>query len=55
VRTIVAQDGVSGLLWRGLRTRILANSLQGLLFSVVWKLVEDELRGRSDAAAARKD
>lgn len=34
-RRIVAQDGVGGLLWRGLRTRILANGLQGLLFSVV--------------------
>lgn len=35
VRQILAKDGVSGLMFRGLKTRILANGLQGLLFSVV--------------------
>lgn len=35
------QDGISGLFGRGLKTRILANGLQGLLFSILWKLFLD--------------
>ncbi|RYP34108.1 hypothetical protein DL767_004443 [Monosporascus sp. MG133] len=40
-RLVVLQDGISGLFGRGLRTRILANALQGLLFSILWKLFLD--------------
>jgi hypothetical protein len=35
---IIAADGLKGLFGRGLKTRILANGLQGLMFSVLWKL-----------------
>ncbi|TPX37724.1 hypothetical protein SmJEL517_g00667 [Synchytrium microbalum] len=45
VREVVAKDGVTGLFGRGLKTRILTNGLQGLMFSVLWKLFEDELFG----------
>ena len=38
---VVAQDGLRGLLGRGLKTRILANGLQGLMFSVLWKMFLD--------------
>lgn len=41
VRQVIAADGIIGLFGRGLRTRILANGLQGLLFSVLWKLIDD--------------
>lgn len=41
VRLVVRDDGVSGLLGRGLTTRILSNGLQGLLFSILWKLFLD--------------
>jgi hypothetical protein len=41
VRSIIAADGVSGLLTRGLKTKILANGLQGLMFSVLWRLGQD--------------
>lgn len=34
---VVAQDGVHGLFLRGLQTRILANGLQGILFTVAFK------------------
>lgn len=34
---VVAQDGVSGLFLRGLKTRILANGVQGILFTVAFK------------------
>ena len=40
-RLVVLQDGVTGLLGRGLKTRILCNGLQGLLFSILWKLFLD--------------
>ncbi|EJD38338.1 mitochondrial carrier [Auricularia subglabra TFB-10046 SS5] len=37
-RAVLAADGLRGLFGRGLRTRILANALQGILFSILWKL-----------------
>ncbi|KAF8628770.1 hypothetical protein AX15_003727 [Amanita polypyramis BW_CC] len=40
-RAVVAVDGWRGLLGRGLKTRILANGLQGLMFSVLWKMFMD--------------
>ena len=36
-KSIVRADGLKGLFTRGLQTRIIANGLQGLLFSVLWK------------------
>jgi hypothetical protein len=38
---IILDDGVIGLFGRGLKTRILCNGLQGLLFSILWKLFLD--------------
>lgn len=35
---VIATDGIKGLFGRGLKTRILANGLQGLMFSVLWKM-----------------
>ncbi|KAH7886581.1 mitochondrial carrier domain-containing protein [Phlebopus sp. FC_14] len=40
-RAVIAADGLKGLFGRGLKTRILANGLQGLMFSVLWKLFLD--------------
>ena len=40
-RAVSAADGVKGLFGRGLKTRILANGLQGIVFSVLWKLLLD--------------
>lgn len=40
-KLVIQGDGVSGLLGRGLPTRILCNGLQGLLFSILWKLFLD--------------
>jgi len=48
VRQVVAQDGVAGLFGRGLQTRILANGFQGLLFTVLWKLLEEQFSNRLD-------
>jgi len=41
VKTVYKADGLVGLFGRGLRTRILTNGLQGMLFSVLWKAFED--------------
>lgn len=41
VKMVIAKDGVLGLFGRGLKTKILANGLQGLLFSVLWRLGQD--------------
>jgi len=40
LRRVVKEDGVAGLLGRGLQTKIVANGLQGLMFSVLWKLIK---------------
>lgn len=40
-RLVIAEDGVLGLFGRGLGTRILANGLQGMLFTILWKLFLD--------------
>lgn len=41
-----------GLLFRGLSTRILANGLQSMVFTVFWRLLaEDKQRGRRDGQA----
>ncbi|KAF7558164.1 hypothetical protein G7Z17_g101 [Cylindrodendrum hubeiense] len=39
--SIIREDGIRGLFGRGLKTRILANGLQGLMFSILWKLFLD--------------
>ena len=40
VMQILAQDGLHGLLFRGLKTRLLVNILQGTLFSVLWRMLQ---------------
>ncbi|EIN06821.1 mitochondrial carrier [Punctularia strigosozonata HHB-11173 SS5] len=40
-RAVIATDGLRGLFGRGLKTRIIANGLQGLMFSILWKLFMD--------------
>ncbi|GKT84419.1 mitochondrial carrier protein [Colletotrichum tofieldiae] len=40
-KLIIQRDGFLGFLGRGLKTRILANGLQGILFSILWKLFLD--------------
>ncbi|KZP25769.1 mitochondrial carrier [Athelia psychrophila] len=40
-RNVIAVDGWLGLFGRGLGTRIIANGLQGIMFSILWKLFMD--------------
>ena len=43
VRNVIKESGVQGLMFRGLETKILANGLQGILFSILWKHFEEVL------------
>lgn len=46
VRKVIAESGITGLMFRGLETKILANGLQGILFSILWKQFEESLFGK---------
>lgn len=43
---ILRTEGVKGLFGRGLKTRYLANGLQGLLFSVLWRAFSELIEGK---------
>ena len=38
---MIAKEGLTGLFGRGLKTKILSNGLQGLMFTVLWRLGQD--------------
>lgn len=40
-KEIIAKEGLMGLFGRGLQTRILANGMQGMMFTVIWKGVQE--------------
>jgi hypothetical protein len=42
---ILERDGWRGLFGRGLGTRLVTNSLQAALFTVLWKLLEEKIAG----------
>lgn len=46
LRMVIAKDGISGLLFRGLMTKIISNGCQGLMFSVLWRLGQDAIEAR---------
>ena len=43
VRRVIQESGLRGLFFRGLETKILANGMQGILFSILWKHFEEVL------------
>lgn len=45
--TIIAESGVWGLFLRGLSTKLIANALNAMLFTVVWKAISDTLAARN--------
>lgn len=48
IQSVVAVDGVQGLFFRGLKTRVAANGLQGMLFTVIWKGLEKRWRDQEE-------
>jgi len=47
VRIVLAADGWAGLFGRGLRTRIFANALQSVMFTIVWRSLSERWRKKS--------
>lgn len=43
LKRVLKEDGVAGLFGRGLQTKIISNGMQGLMFSVLWKLIDEKL------------
>jgi len=43
LKGILQHDGIMGLMGRGLKIRIITNGIQGLLFSVLWKVFTDAM------------
>jgi len=41
IKHVVEKDGIMGLFGRGLKTRLLTNGIQGIMFSVLWKFFMD--------------
>jgi hypothetical protein len=48
IAMILAADGWKGLFGRGLRTRILGNAAQSVLFTVIWRGLADRNLGKDD-------
>mmetsp|Transcript_25236 Transcript_25236/g.37378 ORF Transcript_25236/g.37378 Transcript_25236/m.37378 type:complete len:257 (+) Transcript_25236:292-1062(+) len=46
VKNVIKESGIKGLMFRGLETKILANGMQGILFSILWKQFEEVLFGK---------
>lgn len=42
-KDIINKEGIAGLMGRGLKTRIITNGLQGIMFNITWKYIESEL------------
>lgn len=51
VKSILKKDGVKGLFGRGLKTRLITNIAQSMVFSVFWKAIEKKL---NDAAKTKE-
>lgn len=46
LKMVIEKDGVAGLFFRGLMTKIISNGCQGILFSVLWRLGQDMINAR---------
>lgn len=51
-RQVIAKDGVFGLFFRGLETKIFSNGMNGILFNILWSMGKDWYSAREKAAAA---
>ena len=46
---IIEKDGITGLLFRGLTSKLTANALNAMLFTVVWKAISERLAAQKRA------
>ena len=52
ISAIIAKDGLAGLFLRGLGTKILSNGVQAMLFTVMWRYIQEVLERRAAAKRA---
>ena len=43
ITKIIEKDGIQGLLFTGLKTKIITNGIQGILFIILWKTIENKI------------
>ena len=55
VSNIVAADGLSGLFFRGLGTKLISNGVQAMLFTIVWRYMQELIEKRMKAKEKAKD
>jgi hypothetical protein len=55
VKMVIQADGIAGLFGRGLKTRILTNGLQGLLFSVLWRYIDEAVFGHKKSSRSSSE
>ena len=48
ISQIIAADGLEGLFFRGLGSKLLSNALQAMLFTVLWRYLEEKLTAKAD-------
>lgn len=48
LKRVLKEDGIGGLMGRGLQTKIISNGMQGLMFSVLWKYIDDQFFKKDD-------
>mmetsp|Transcript_5994 Transcript_5994/g.8541 ORF Transcript_5994/g.8541 Transcript_5994/m.8541 type:complete len:181 (-) Transcript_5994:1775-2317(-) len=48
IRMVLAADGWKGLFGRGLRTRIVANALQSIVFTIIWRGLAERLQNNNN-------
>jgi len=51
MNSIIAADGVQGLMFRGLTTKLISNGIQAMLFTVCWRLIEEKLAAKKTKKA----
>ena len=49
LKRILKEDGIIGVFGRGLKTKIIANGMQGIMFSVLYKLIDERLFPREES------
>ena len=54
VKSVIEKDGVKGLFGRGLKTRLITNIAQSMVFSVFWKAIEQKLNEAAEKKASAK-
>uniref|UniRef100_A0A7S3VMZ8 Mitochondrial carrier protein n=1 Tax=Dunaliella tertiolecta TaxID=3047 RepID=A0A7S3VMZ8_DUNTE len=52
VKQVLEKEGVAGLMGRGLGTKLISNGMQGILFSVLWRLGQDYYAKKEKEKAA---